>query len=295
MINKITIILSTIIVLISIFCFVEFKYYNSKLDKLTQQNSTLLMAGDLNLGRATTTFGDPKKADLDQDIQKDIASRNGSVESISKVEAHYEAHGTGTLVAPPPEIRIVSGGCTLVSVPFEFHDFRLRASGDAVKKTFQYHLDQKFEVISAETKLPGGAVNNYVELYELDNNQKRIGKLQLTKFEVVKRQTQPRFLFWDPALDIAFGGMISRNKEVGMFGSLGLSIMSYGREKDLSWRFIRLGVGIDTHGIDLSVAPFQYNFAQPIPLINNLFLTPAIVYTIDNKQYSLGLGVAAIL
>lgn len=280
-----------------------FKHYENELEKAHSTNTKIQMQADLNLGRASTSLEEANKhiKELDVQIQKDIKNKDAKLDSLGEIEATNTVHNSGKLVIPSmtqimnPNTPIDK--CIFISsLPFTYDDFRLKVSGDAIKKTFEYTLNQKFEIIVAETKLKDGGVNNYAELYELDNTNKRVNKLQLTKFNVYKNPLDPKkFKWWDPAIDILVGGIMSRDYQFGINGNVGLSVFSFGRYRDLDWRFLRLGVGIDKNGLELSLSPVQYNFAQPLPIINNLWLVPQVGYNLDIKTYFLGLGIAAML
>lgn len=285
--TKYNIVVTSLLIVIVFFFWFETNRLHKQLDKEKQTNIALSMKGDLALGRANTSFVAPSVKILDSKIQNDIASRDAIVNTITEIRTKYISTGEGQLISNVEK-------CSTAS--FLFQDFRLHAEGDAVKKTFQYKLTQRFEVITAETKLPNGGINNYAELYELDIHDKRIGRMDLTKFDVQKSPPDPKhFSWWDPYLDLSVGGLINNQLSPAAFANIGVSFMSFGRSKDLDLRLIRLAIGIDQFGTQLSFSPIQYNFARPIPLINNLWLTPQLGYTIDIQKYFLGLGIAATL
>lgn len=295
--------ITIVILLAAIGGWFGFKHYESELSKARGTNAKIQMQADLSIGRANTSLEEANKhiKELDAQIQKDIKDKDAKLDSIGEIEATNTVHNSGKLITPTiaqimnPNTPIDK--CIFIStLPFSYEDFRLNVSGDAIKKTFEYTLNQKFEIIVAETKSNNGAVNNYAELYELDGSGKRINKLQLTKFNVYKNPIDPKkFKWWDPAIDILAGGILSTGYNVGLNGNLGVSFFSYGRYRNLDYRFLRLAVGIDKGGLELSLSPAQYNFAQPLPFVNNLWITPQIGYNLDVKTYFLGLGIAALL
>lgn len=276
-----------------------FRHYQSELDKNKALVAGFQMQGDLAKGRSNTIFTESKThlKELAPEIQKDIKERDAKLNIVGKIETKYETAVEGALITGPTIVeRSGNDKCVVSSLPFSYKDFRLDASGDAVKKTFRYKLTQKFEIIFAETKLASGAINNYAELYELDQSNKRVGRLELTKFDVYKNPIDPKiFKWWDPAIDIMVGAIMNRGYEFGINGNVGVSFFSYGRYRNLDWRFLRLATGINRSGLEFSVAPAQYNVAQPIPIINNLWLTPSFGYILDTKSYYLGFGIAAQL
>lgn len=294
-----SLLLSILLIALLVAGWLGFKHYQNKIDGLNKSNQELNMKADLAIGRANTWLESPDKhiKDLAPEIQKDIKDRGGKLDTIGNIKANYTVRNNGTLEVPPPVVlHEVGEKCNIVSTPFTYQDFRLFATGDATKKTFTYLLSQKFEVTFAETKLKNGAINNYAELYELDNNNKRVGKMQLSDFKVIKSPIDPKkFKWWDPAVDILAGGIVTKDYTLSFNGNVGFSFFSYGRYKNLDWRFLRLGVGIDKAGLEFSLSPIQYNFAQPVPLINNLWITPQIGWQLDTKNYFLGMGIAAVL
>lgn len=291
--------ITIVVLLAALGGWIGFKYYETKFHALREYNAKIQMQADLSIGRANTSLEEANKhiKELDASIQKDIKDKDAKLDSIGEIEATNTVHNSGKLtVAQIMNPNTPIDKCIFIStLPFSYEDFRLKASGDAIKKTFEYSLNQKFEIIVAETKIKNG-VNNYAELYELDGSGKRINKLQLTKFNVYKNPIDPKkFKWWDPAVDILAGGIIETGYNIGLNGNLGVSFFSYGRYRNLDYRFLRLAVGIDKGGLELSFSPVQYNFAQPIPFINNLWITPQLGYNLDVKTYFLGLGIAALL
>lgn len=276
-----------------------FRHYQSELNKNKAIVTELQMQGDLSKGRANTIFIESKThlKELAPEIQKDIKDRDAKLNTVGKIETKYEAAVEGALITGPTIVeKSRNDKCVISSLPFSYQDFRLKAYGDIANKTFNYKLTQKFEIIFAETKLSSGAVNNYAELYELDQSNKRVGRMELVKFDVYKSPTDPKvFKFWDPAIDIMVGAIMNRGYEFDINGNIGISFFSWGRYRNLDWRFLRLATGINRSGVEFSISPAQYNVAQPLPIINNLWLTPSFGYVLDTKSYYLGFGIAAQL
>ncbi len=247
---------------------------------------------DLSIGRANTTTSNPNNEikNLDKNIQDDIKKTNATVEVIGKATAVSQTNGSG---------KVIVSGCTNpeANSKLEFHDFRLDFSGDINKQTAKYSLHQKFETQYAETKLPNGTYNSYLELYELDNSGKRISKLELTKFNAVHASLEEKnhFTFLNPRLDLGVGYMMYRNFVTTPEVSVGLSLSTYGKSSSLRFRFLRLDAGVNRQGVSVGLSPVMYNLAQPLPLIDNLWLTPKLSYTFDNKSFSFGIGISVVL
>lgn len=301
-INKVLLVLGSLFLLLLIFNTVRL---DNKVKSLENQKTNVEQTAKLEIGRAHTQVANAESRIkfLSEEIQKDIQSQKAMVDSYTTLEAKYNAKGSGTLYLPGAERTIYTyvttngGPIKLESLPFEFNDFRLHVNGDAITKTFSYTLKQKFEVQLADTKLKSGAHNHYAELYELDESGKRVGKLELTKFEVIdsENEIRDRFKFFDVHLDLGVAYDVHRNFEHGIAGGLGLSLMSYGKPSALQWRFLRASVGLNKSGVFLGLSPVQYNLGGPLPLFSNLWLTPELTYNLDMRSYGIGLGFSVIL
>lgn len=273
------------------------------LTKAKAEISFIQNKSNLEIGKAQTTIADANKQikKLNEQIQSDIAANKATLISYAELEAKYNAVGKGKLVIPGPTrtIFVSSDGPPkpLDSLPFEFKDFRLQFNGDAVTGKADYKLTQKFELIYSESLSSTGNPNQYAELYELDPDNKRIGKLNVTKFNVTRTNPneQSKFRFWDPRLDISLAFNLYSNIDNSWSGDLGLSLFSYGKQNDLSWRFLRFGAGVDKFGPQLNLSPVLYNIANPLPLINNLWIIPRLGYNITLENYFIGIGIGSIL
>jgi hypothetical protein len=298
--NKIIIGIIALFVLLLIGNTIRLKY---KIDKLNNNVVSLKQDADLKIGRAEslTVNAENKIALLTKQQQEDIAKHKSLVDMYTELQAKYSVKGSGTIVVqgPTKEIYVTVEGkpVQLKNMPFKFDDFRLHVDADAITKDFKYSLNQNFEVQLAETKSKNGTYNHYADLYELDSGGKRIGKLELTKFQVVKSSDveQAKFKFFDPRLDLGLNYIFYKNLDHGFGGDLGISLMSYGKSADLTWRFLRFATGINNQGVSLSLGPALYNIASPLPLINNIWLNPSLGTNLDNHIYYIGIGVSAIL
>jgi hypothetical protein len=254
-------------------------------------------ASNLVIGQAATAIADANKlkGELSKEVQDAIKAKNAALDMYASLVAKYQAIGKGKIDTAPPT---TGPDGKLTSLPFQFHDFRLDVKGDAITKDFEYTLHQRFELKFAETKLSNGSFNHYAELYELDPAGKQVGKLELTKFNVVRSSDEPKahFQYWNPRVDIGIGAILSNSFTFDPAALLGISLMGYGPLKsDLSWRFIRIGLELTSSNFGLSIAPAQYNVASKGRLFHNVWLTPAYGYhPVDQKQY-ITLGITATL
>jgi len=187
----------------------------------------------------------------------------------------------------------------ITSLTYSYKDFRIAINGDAVKKEISYKLNQRFKAVLVESKIPGGAFNHYASLYELDDKGKVVSKLTLTNFTVIKSpELPPRFMWWNPKLDLMFGGGITHRLGGVWLADIGLSFMSYGRTtNDIYWKFPRIGVGLTSgsdSGLSITLSPVQYNIGHQLPLISNLWISPFGGWDFVNQSGLVGLGISVV-
>jgi hypothetical protein len=110
-------------------------------------------------------------------------------------------------------------------------------------------------------------------------------KLKITSSKFAQTADSPKqFYWWAPHLDLTLdNGFILGvgDKDFYRFGgSLGLSVMGYGRSKnDLEWKFIHLGVGLNSKEHPyLTFDPVRYNIGKFIPLISDLWIGAGVIY-----------------
>jgi hypothetical protein len=110
-------------------------------------------------------------------------------------------------------------------------------------------------------------------------------KLKITSSEFVQTlDNSKEFYWWAPHLDLSFDNGFILDTDGDDFyragASLGFNVMAYGRNKhDNDWRFIRLGVGINSkeHAY-VTLEPARYNIGKFIPLISDLWLGAGALY-----------------
>lgn len=90
-----------------------------------------------------------------------------------------------------------------------------------------------------------------------------------------------KFSFWNPRLYIGIDGGLNLSAMKGEFGpSINLQLMSYGIFKSQpDWSILQLGVGYGTVAkqAEFILTPFTYNIGKNLPLMNNLYLGPALM------------------
>ena len=121
-------------------------------------------------------------------------------------------------------------------------------------------------------------------------------KLKITSSKFVQTlDTSKEFYWWAPHLDLSSDNLFILDSGGDDFyrfgGSIGFSVMGFGRNKsDLDWKFIRLGVGINSNeSAYVSLEPVKYNIGKFIPLISDLWIGAGILWD-SNWGISISLG-----
>jgi len=293
--------------------------------QLGELNTTLnaqLMEANLELGKAGTQFGDAQDYInlLQKDLQKHIKDNDEILTRYGELEAEYTAvvdnvpatetvYVEGPTIEVPIELNLTRGmlyqaitSQVLAEIPkiFSIYEDHRVSIGCAVRSRpnrdrkipvfISYALKLKIRGQIVEARTASGAVNYYLNLFELDHEGNDVGKFKLTKFDVVVQKPGEKQFFWfAPYLDL--GGSIGIDTDVSFSASLsaGVSFMGYGHTKnDLSWRFLHLGAELSNDSIGLSFAPAQWNIGDVIPLVRNLWIAPQGAIFTDGRK-SLGL------
>lgn len=297
---------------------------NSKVEELQTAN--------LELGRARTTLVDQDKlhkqamAQLDSKLQEEIKKNKALVSMYIDLEAKYNtekkrADGLATTLEEvlktsntadltPGTLFYKRNDGLLVEIKklnWDYKDFRITLEGDMTPEGLKdeklqvvfsttYLLHQKFKAKFIQTKTPSGVVAHYAKLFELDDSGKEIGELQLTAFDVqlTNDKLKRSFSWWNPKIDLTAAGAITTKLDGDFQADVGVSLSSWGFTKnDITLRFFRFGVGYMDKNATLSFSPVAYNIGEPIPLVSNLWITPAVGYSFGRKApyFSLGIGV----
>lgn len=113
--------------------------------------------------------------------------------------------------------------------------------------------------------------------------------LPITESKMVQQYPTAKFSF-NPKLYLgAEVGAILNDPKFDNTYNLSMSLFSYGKSKVLpTWTFVNLGLGysISTENPMLMVAPVNYNIAEHLPLVTNLYIGPSL--SID-KDRNVGL------
>lgn len=289
---------------------------NNSLKQALLSASQELTEAKLEIGRAETRIADAKGmvSKLEKTLQEEIDKRKAVVIAYGELQGVLEAEKKkvktltkivykdkpGTIDIPKGKLFIKEDDGTyseIQQMTLEYKDFRIDIESDCLNNRLSYKLHQKFEGQYVETKLPTGQFNHYLNLWELDDKDTRVNKVALKSFVVVKTDPDKNTFHWfNPKLDILFGGGLAFNGEGTWLGELGISVASYGKTKnDLSWRFVRFGAGLTRHGFSMTFSPVQFNIARSIPLISNCWLSPYFGWDTNIGTFHAGLGISVVL
>lgn len=308
------------IIAVGVVAFYQYQAASSAQELLDQKNKQLQKA-NLELGRAKTTL--VKQKDLHRSAmqkiekkwQEEITKRKALVTQYTQLEGKYEtsqhqvktvSHALWKEKQTQHRINLPEGKLfvkqangqykQIDSIEWNYRDFRISIQGDALKSTLSYQLHQRFKGKLVETKLPTGGYNHYAKIYELGEDNKILGELELTQFNVFKKtQSISRMFWWNPKIDLSVAGTISTALQGGLLADIGISLSGYGKTvNDLTWRFFRIGAGISNSSFSLSISPVQYNVASVLPLVSNLWISPVIGYQLNQLTPFFGAGISVV-
>lgn len=144
-------------------------------------------------------------------------------------------------------------------------------------KTGTYPLE--FDVNIIETETEDGIYNRYAEL-NIENNQMSETKgnkypLKITRLDWAKNTIKEKKFSLNPRLGLA---MEITNSVAAP--ALDFSFASYGRTKgDMDWRILELSAGGTSDEFIFGFSPFSWNFGKALPLIENAFIGPSVVWS----------------
>lgn len=321
-------------ILIVIACFllvgggitVGWKYQESQKEDAVSQLNERLMEAKLDLGKAKTEFGDASKQidKLSKELREQIKANKEHVVAYGTLLAKYNAtaHGSGTtvIVTGDPTTKFQKGvmykGLSETELaPIEYFegsyiDHRIEISHivssqpgqDDFGSEFEYKLDMQIggQLINTTTK--SGAISYYLQLYELDNEGKKIQNLELEEFSVTVEDLRKKEFQFVTHLAVGIGAVGGLNNLTGFFitpaASLELSFFGYGlTPNDLDFRFLTLGVDVLNNGVGLFLAPVHYNLGQQLPLVSNMWIGPKIGIGYPNPYVSgyVGLSLSVVM
>jgi len=319
--SKIAIIILSGLLVLSIILGGKAVYDRFKYSDLNDSLNEELMSARVEIGKAKTEFGNAqdKIGELQKDLKKAINDNNELIVAYGKLKIKYDAvsGGSGSGTVEPgqpvePGEKYKPGAwyaavdeqklLRLEGISIDYSDHRMSLSSKAwpgkdwstYSTRTDYKLNLKFSGQLVQTMAPSGAVNHYLQLNELDDTGKVIGKLTVEEFSVIVSKPKWKSWFlWCPHLDVGVFLGLSTGLDFSGGASVGFTVGGYGLTKnDLSWKFVRLGADISGDTIGLSISPAQYNIAELLPLISNLFMGPYFSAMADgSKSFGLTLSV----
>ena len=273
---------------------------------------------DSRLGRAEVVLDsngkllDSLKDDLPDEIRADLERYRIEIESIAEIVLTHNVSGGGNVSfkasrslfkassKPPlgqPIGEEVEGLKKPLVVPFgwEYKDWRLSAVLN--DDMFTYTLAQTFEAIMVEGE-KGKTSPSYIRIWELDAEGKHIEPaMEVKRFKVIKRDKKvSKMSWWNPKLDIDVGDVyVNRRNRQSVVAGVNISSSSYGNsEESPDWRVARAGAvyaGLGSYG--LSLALISYNLGKPLPLVDNVWITPEYVRL--GKDNAVGITIGGML
>jgi len=135
----------------------------------------------------------------------------------------------------------------------------------------------QYKIVNAISKGPRDSLHLHTELF-IENPEAHPGAsfaIPGISSSLVQVKRRPSFSWRDPRLTLGIGGGIGVHPTFQGTAQayLGFSFLSYG-----SFRFLALSGGFDfiNNTAIFSLAPFSYNIGDPLPLLSDLWLSPAV-------------------
>jgi hypothetical protein len=195
---------------------------------------------------------------------------------------------------------VESKDISIAGMPYAEVEFR--ASEDKPWSVFTDKIDVVVDTAVGEKDKDGRPMAFYHTIYLKNKSRPELVdkkyKLKITSSKFLELEDKPlEIRWWDPHIEIGiFNGMTIDDGVAYLGGAeLGLSIMSYGKTSHNNiLRFPVLGLGVST-GVApyLSFTPIQYNLGKQIPLIDDLWIGPSVVYNF--KRWSIGISIGTTL
>jgi hypothetical protein len=293
------------------------------LDQANSQLNSQLMAAKLEVGKAHTEFGQAKDkiSLLEKQLQDEIKAHQESITKYGELLAKYNAQGGGTSdpITPPstdtPPVadkplfkpgKVYIAQTEYLVIPFDpplifgTTDDRLDLLVTILTPPkydylhypvaeFKYELHLKIMAQLVETIAESGAINSYANVFEVDAQGNKVGKFELSSFEVVVEDLRKaKFHLFNPKLDV--GLLMGFDGSFIYGGDLGISLASYGLSRnDLTWRFARFSMAFNNKGIGLGFEPALWNVGDPLPIVQNVWIGPNIFYNLNTRLFGGGL------
>jgi len=153
--------------------------------------------------------------------------------------------------------------------------------------TGTYPLKIHTKIALGEDKESGGRKDAYVESYLTSDifiaDKGKKFPVEIDSIQWIEKPPQPNSFMFNPRLSLGFGYATGGEDDSG-FGSIEASFFSYGETKgDMDWRFISVGLGVGSDSQFMYLAPVEYNIGKPLPMMENLFLSPFVGLDDDSE------------
>ncbi len=311
---------------------VKMKLDEMQTQQVTSELNEKLMEANLEIGRAETKFGDASKhiKHLEKELKQEIKERNSIITRFGQLKARYDvevSHKTETSIEINDSIfindcansELIEGHLyvardkelgVLNTFTAGYKDHRILigctvsprvTSAGTIPVDITYNLNLKLKAEILEAITPTGAINNYVRLYELDDKGRTVGTFEVKSFTmVVDDQRTPKFLWWDPHMDMGVGLGLRSDSSIESLNwegvaSIGFTPVSYGlSSKELAWRFGRFSFDIGKE-ISIGFTPALYNIGNNLPVFTNLWVGLFAHYGLADERWGFGLTLGATL
>ena len=316
--------------IVSVGLFAKNHFVNKKRDALVSSLNKELMKSNLAIGKAETKFGDASTYinELEEKVIKDIKDKKSLVTKYGKLEAKYKSLSNKKVNVKVKLVEVIKltdckdlklkenhlyvvknkelGEINSLEGRYTDHhiDINCRAnprinSTGSLSMDISYNLELDLKAELVEAIAPSGAINNYMNIYEVDKDGKEMEQLTISSYVIVVEDNRvPSFYLWNPRVDIGLILGVSTKTSLDSIGldggaSVGISTSSYGlTRKDPEWLFGRFSVDIGKE-VSIGFTPLLYNVGKDLPLFNNLWIGGFGNYGLNSKDKRIGLLLGA--
>ncbi len=167
-------------------------------------------------------------------------------------------------------------------IPWGWAMYSPNIKGEKKWTTGTYPIDLYTNVAIGEEDGKGGRKDAYVEAYMtskvFDKDKDKKFPIDIKSINWVEKPPKEKSFMWNPRFSLGL------NIASDSFAAIEASLFSYGRTKgDMDWRFLGVGFGANSDSEYLYIAPIEYNIGKPLPMMENLFISPFIGMDTDNE------------
>lgn len=308
-----------IVVFIAVLCLI-IKYQNDMLEKQELLEKSIIEQKQLtdNIIRSQSSLMTKKELkkyadDLDinlKAIQKDLDKLNGDVEGIQTIKVsstgYYNTNIPSTTTTPNtnpnpidpsnPDPFKYQSNRQVLSLRENFNNTEIPI-GEVGFSAWQQKpwdvkiLDREYNVVSVLGQDENGRHYTYNKFFINVDGKKYELKIDESKF--VEKLPRSKFRF-DPRLYAGMDmGAYLTQPSFATIPNLQIDLFSYGKVKpDPDWTFLGLGMGYEfvDNQVGFVVSPVQYNIGHNLPLVNNVFIRPTVLGTLQG-DFAVMMGV----